>query len=266
MENQDPNRSKREEAWSQIECLVLIYQSQIGSAESQRAAYELIERFTPLFNKYLKILRYNDLSLYDPETKRFVFSFIDKETRKKYPKNNRDIRYRFRFITKTYGMLSEEEILSDIYEIFFKMAKRYKQTNRNFCAYIYNAFHYEMSRTIKHYTGDISNIPYKSYIYVDSASTEDFTEEEEIESFSLDWINGDCAKAFKNLSPLDRKIIIYYYGDDDFPDKKISELLNIHINTVNQRRRKAIKSILEELQQKDLKIKRSRKIYNASPK
>lgn len=255
-------KSNREIQWEKIEQDILIYQETFGeqkNSECEKAAERLIEKFTPLFTKYIRVIKKGEINFRDLETKRFVFSFINKDLRSNFPNSKKDIIYRFNFIVKTYGELDESEILSDIYEIFFRIAKRYKQMNRSFCGYVYNVFFHEMSRHIKKYIQNPINVHYRVYGYNDNILPENILEDEE-NLLSLSWINGtSCGDIFKKLSPMDRKILLcYYYNDQN--DQQISEALSIHINTVNQRRRKSTKKILGLMpHNEDLDIKRRRK-------
>lgn len=255
-------KSNREIQWEKIEQDILTYQKTFSdqkSKECEEAAERLIEKFTPLFTKYLKVIKRGEINFRDQETKRFVFSFISKDLRKDFPNTKKEIIYRFNFIVKTYGELDECEILSDIYEIFFRIAKRYKQMNRSFCGYVYNVFYHEMSRHIKKFIQNPINVHYRIYGYNDNIVAEDNLEDEE-NLLSLNWINGiSCSDIFKKLSAIDRKILLWYYYNDQ-NDQQISEALSIHINTVNQRRRKSTKKILDAMPHNEkLTIKRRRK-------
>lgn len=268
-------KSKREIEWEEVENLVMVYQerftddSEKVAQNSQAAAAELIERFQPLFNKYLKIIKRSDINLFDPETKSFVFSFIDKQTRILFPSNKKEIAYKFKFVVKTYGMLSDNEILSDQYEIFMKLLKRYKQMGRSFCGYLYNVFFHEMSRLIKKFIANPINIAYKLSSY---SECKEFSDPYELiedllidyydkkEVLYLEWVNGiDCEPVFESLTITDRKILMEYYINEQ-NDKQISENFGIHINTVNQKRRKALFKLLSAMPDNhNLEIVRSRK-------
>lgn len=265
-------KTKREIEWEEVEQLILLYQKGFEDASfkeaSLEAANELIARFSPLFVKYLKILNGGEINFYDLETKCFVFSFIDQSMRSKFPSNKKNIIYRFRFVIKTYGTLKQDEILSDIHEIFFRIAKRYKQVGRNFCGYLYNVFYHEMSRHIKKHIENPLNIPYRMNELIEQRTENcseiedylsDFHEKQEVLDF--DWISGkDCDDVFSSLSVLDRKILMAYYIDDQ-NDKQIAQSFGIHINTVNQRRRKALYEVLNKMPNREnLSIKRSRKV------
>lgn len=258
--------SKREKEWMEIENLVMLYQSAILTGDTQQiqqTTEQLIARFTPLFTKYIRVIKYCEINFYNKETRTFVFSFVEKSLRTNYIKNKPKIINSFKFVVRTYGILSEEEILSDMYEIFLKLAKRYKQVGRHFCAYVYHVFCFEMNRHIKKYVEDPLNIPYKLSSFTDAKSTACIYEEPLVNetTFSTDWINGSaCDNIFEGLEAIERKIIIAYYYED-MNDRQIAEMLCIHINTVNQRRKRAVKKIQSALPNgQELSIRRCRKV------
>ena len=75
----------------------------------------------------------------------------------------------------------------------------------------------------------------------------------------ISWISGlHCSDEFKALDNLERKILIKYYLED-YNDKQIAEIFGLHHNTVNQKRKHALKLIATELKIPFDQIKRSRK-------
>lgn len=264
-------KSKREIEWEEIENLVIDYQARFKNnnkkavQKSQIAAEALIERFEPLFNKYLRVIKKNEINLIDRETKSFVLSFVDKSTRELFPLNKKEVVCKFKSIINIYGTLSEHEILSDQHEIFMKVLKRYKQVGRSFCGYLYNVYYHEMSRLIKKYVSTFASLDYKElkeYESIDELLI-DYYDKKEV--LYLDWISGsECAPVFKALSITDRKILIAYYLENK-SDKQIGENFGIHINTVNQKRHKALLKLLDAMpNNKELKIVRSRKVNSFS--
>ena len=273
----------RLEEWADIEELVIAYQSQFEEDASyeavmkaQDAMEDLLERFRPLFRKYIILLRTGQINFNDQEMKLFVYSFLDNDKLKrelKKPKQKHDVRReifdRFNFIKETYGVLDEEEILIDLQVIFMTVAQRYKQMGRSFCGYLYNCFRYEVYRHIKKFLRNPINIPYRHTQFEDFMQlTEESGFEEEFDNGhyeqnlgipDIQWILGDtCSDEFKTLSTHERKIIIKYYLED-WNDRQISEEFGIHINTVNQKRRSAILKIAQELDIQEEDIKRNRK-------
>lgn len=273
----------RLEEWAEVEELVVLYQSQFEENASyedvmkaQDAIDELIERFNPLFKKYIILLKTGQINFKDQEMKKFVYSFLDDnrlktELKKATQKTEvrKEIYDRFNFIKETYGALDEEELLVDLQVIFMTVAKRYKQMGRSFCGYLYNCFRFEVYRHIKKFLKNPINIPYRhtqfeEYMkFIEEPSFEDDYEdhfyEDNLGIPDFNWVLGDtCSETFKELSVHERKIIIKYYLED-WNDRQISEEFGIHINTVNQKRRQATLKIAKELGVDPSEIKRNRK-------
>lgn len=272
----------RLEEWNAIEDLVMQYQRQFDEdctsdekINAQRAITKLLHSFNPLFKKYLLLIKSSQVDFSDKEMKRFVFSFIGEPELKAALKRERQssefrhlIMSRFNFVKETYGNQPEEVIMIDLQMLMLILAKRYKQMGRNFCAYVYNAFSFEVSRHIKKFIKNPSNIHYKSCEYEDfmQSCTDrivdddllDKTYENNIGIPDSSWINGSCCSdIFSSLSPLERKILIKYYMED-FNDRQIGEALGLHINTINQKRRQAVSKLAALLNVNESAIKRSR--------
>lgn len=276
--------SKRKEEWDEIEYLVLDFQKQFtidDLTEDEEEYYRecgnlLIAKFSPLFKKYLTLLKYTHIDFTDKEMKEFIALFIDDYElkkalfRKKINATHRaQIYQKFNFVIETYGKVSEEDIISDLNMCFLTLAKRYKQVGKNFCAYVYNSYRHEVARHIKKYINNPLSIQYKNYQYEDcingendlfiDVSYEDNYYESNTGLPDFTWISGQsCSDVFNVLTTFQRKILIKYYLED-WNDKQIANYLGAHINTVNQKRRDAIKLLCSELNIEEKDIKRSRK-------
>ena len=288
MEDQTPyvfkDLSQRKKEWSEVEDLVMEYQKQFKDEVtkeqitlSKDSAQELLRRFSPLFKKYLTLLKNGQIDFNDKEMKSFVCSFIEEPSLQRAlrrPKQKAeyraDIYTRFNFIKETYGSLPEEEIMMDLQHVFLIIAKRYKQMGKNFCAYLYNTYKHEMSRNIKKFIKNPINISYKNVEYEDCAngSEEELITENRYEDTmyedstglpDLTWISGkNCSEIFTDLTALDRKILVKYYLEN-WNDRQIAAAYGIHINTVNQKRRYSISKIAEKLNISPEDIKRNRR-------
>jgi hypothetical protein len=224
---------------------------------AEQATIELLEAFTPLFKKYLLLIKSTNVDFEDKEMKRFVLSFIGDPELKAALKRSRqskekrhEIMEHFGFVQTTYGQQSNDEIMTDLQMLLLILAKRYKQMGRNFCAYCYNVYSYEVSRYIKKYIANTGNISYKILPYEDCIN---YTPDKCIHDDLLDktyedntgipdssWIQGlTCSNEFLDLDSLDRKIIIKYYLEN-YTDGEVAEELGLHINTCNKRRKKAL--------------------------
>ena len=268
--------------WQEIEDLVMLYQKQFVDPtvkeQSDLAMMSLLNRFYPLFKKYLILLKSAQINFNDAEMKRFVLNFIGDPKLKQALRRNQQsatirapIYYRFNFIRETYGSLPEEEIMNDLQFAFMVMAQRYRQLGRNFTGYIYNAYCYEVARNIKKFIDNPANIHYRNIEYeeyMQRYSSEFTTESNPFESHLCEneigipdttWIIGlGCSKIFERLTPLERKIIVKYYLED-CNDRQVAESFGMHINFVNARRRSATETLAGVLALDKSNIKRNRK-------
>ena len=279
----DPNFEQRKEEWKLIEEAVLNFQKQFKEDATKEdvliakeSATFLLERFSPLFKKYSNLLITGQIDWNDTEMKLFVRNFIDQRdlqralTRKKQRAEYRSRIYQcFNFVKESYGAKEPEEILSDLQTLLLVLAKRYKVVGKNFCAYVYNCYRYEVYRHIKKFLKDPMNLPYKNLTYEDCINGHnDYNLEESYEDKyyedvtglpNNDWILGDgCSDIFSNLQTLDRNILVKYYLEE-WKDKQIAEFFGMHINTVNQRRRSAAKQVADNLGFDLSAIKRTRR-------
>lgn len=244
--------------------------------DAKETGWQLLERFNPLFKKYSSLIRTGKIDFGDREMKRFVSSFIPEPELKRALKRPKatskfchPINKRFNFIVETYGQLAEDDITTDLRMLFLVLAKRYKQMGKNFCAYLYNSFCWEVSRHITKFIKNPANIPYRKVEYEDYMQTcseqaiENSFEDKIYENSQgipdITWVNGEsCSDLFLTLTPLERKLVVKYYLED-YNDRQISELYSMHINTVNQKRRKAVAKIAEATGHDISQVKRNRK-------
>lgn len=260
----DINDKISQQEWQNIEDNVILFQQQFkedASSQDRYLANEasefLLSKFSPLFRKYITLLRFGQIDFDDVEMKQFVSLFIDNyELKKALNRKKQKAEYKagiykmFNFILETYGSLSEEELLSDLNMCFLQLCKRYKQVGKNFCAYVYNTYRYEVARHIKSFIKNPINIHYKVIQYEDCINGElnnnhyeDSYHEDEMGLPDYTWVNGQCCSdMFSELTSIQRKILIKYYLED-WNDRQISEHTGLHINTVNQKRRGATELI-----------------------
>ena len=266
--------------WNEIEELVLTYQKYLNSENEKykcnEAANELINRFGPLFKKYILLIKHNQIDFNDMEQKSFVSLFMDDRmlrrvlNRKVTPSSYKsEIYQKSNFIKETYGSNSEEDVMYDLYICFLNVARRYKQVGKNFCAYLYNVYKHEVARFIKAYIKNPLAIPYKNFQYEDfiNGTEDEFMQEEQEDSYyesitglpDLSWILGDtCSMEFLFLSPLQRKIMVKYYLED-WSDRQIAESLGVQTSSVNGKRREALNILCEYYDIDPKTLKRMRK-------
>lgn len=273
---------ERQDEWKDIEDLVFSYKKQFNEDATyeditiaKRDADILLQKFLPLFKKYILLLKTGQIDFKDSDIKLFVGTFIDdprlhRALKRQKSKNEyrANIYKKFGFVLETYGKIPETEMLTDMELLLLILAKRYKQIGKNFCAYVHNCFRYEVSRHIKKYIKNPLNITYKLSSYEDRNNGlkddeidnihEDIYYESDDGIPNLLWISGEtCGDVFNVLSSLERKILVKYYSEE-LNDKQIAEILGIHINIINQKRRQAVSKIAATLSIDLADIKRNR--------
>ena len=265
--------------WNEIEELVLDYQYFLtldDKTNVDNPANILLERFSPLFKKYLTLVKYNQIDFNDMEQKSFISLFIDDRILRRMlnrkvtpPSYKSEIYQKSNFIKETYGVNNEEDILYDLYICFLNVAKRYKQIGKNFCAYLYNVYKHEVARFIKAYIKNPLSIPYKNFQYEDfiNGSEDAFLIEDKENSYyesitglpDMSWVLGDtCSMEFLFLSPLQRKIMVKYYLED-WSDRQIAESMGIQTSSVNSKRREALTLLCDYYNIDSSSLKRMRK-------
>lgn len=272
----DINDELSQKEWQLIDDNVIIFQKQFLEGAStddivkaEEASNHLLYKFSPLFKKYLSLIKHGQIDFTDKEMKQFIALFIDDYELKKALNRKKqrseykaEIYRKFNFILETYGTLGEEDIISDLKMCFLILCKRYRNVGKNFCAYVYNSYRYEVARHIKKFTKDAGNIKYKLLHYEDSINGqfyEDAYHEDNMGLPDYTWINGQgCSDIFLELSTIQRKILIKYYLED-WNDKQIADFTGLHINTINQKRRAATKYIADKTGMSLNDILRSRK-------
>ena len=265
--------------WNEIEELVLNYQNYLVLKDKEQTvnpSFELLERFSPLFKKYLALIKHNQIDFNDMEQKSFVSLFMDDKilrrmlNRKVTPNSYKsDIYQKSNFIKETYGVNNEEDIMYDLYICFLNVARRYKQIGKNFCAYLYNVYKHEVARFIKAYIKNPLSVPYKNFQYEDfiNGSEDALIIEEQEGSYyesltglpDISWILGEtCSNDFLFLTPLQRKIIIKYYLED-WSDRQIAESMGIQTSSINSKRREALILLCQHFDVDPSSLKRMRK-------
>lgn len=249
--------------WEDIENNIILFKEKFepGASEEtirkgEEASVYLLNRFSPLFKKYISLMRYGQIDFNDVEMKQFIALFIDdKSLKRALGRKKQSLEFKagiykkFNFILETYGALPDEDIMSDLQMCFLSLCRRYKQVGKNFCAYVYNSYRYEVARHIKNFIKNPINVQYKMLQYEDCINGdtdsklnlhyEDKYYEDDSDIPDHNWINGlECSKAFKGLSTIQRIIVVKYYLED-WNDRQIAEYTGLHINTINQKRRLA---------------------------
>lgn len=267
---------ERQKEWAKIDELVMEYQKQFkedctpqDKSKANLAGAELIERFSPLFKKYMILLTTGQINFRNAEQLSFVRLFSDL----KLPLNpnhvsekSGDILWQnFNFIIEAYGKQDDAEILEDLHMAFFVLARRYQPQGKSFCCYIYNSFKFEVARHIKDFQKNPINFHYKVAELDEKIKIEDDTEE--LDSVNTEdnrgilnssWISGkSCDALFADLTPEDRMILVKYYLEN-YKSVQVAEMVGCHVNTLNKQRKIAIEKIAKKLGIRPEEIKHHR--------
>lgn len=230
-------------------------------AAGDAAAHELLDRFYPLFKKYLHVIKSGQINFVNPEQRRFISLFMDDikyrwalcSRKRLMPAQKHEVSERFNFVKDTYGRNDPGEILTDLRVCFLYMASRYQDTGKSFCCYVFNAFRYEAFRMIQKFTRNPINVYYKTKEFEDCVQmphpdypTSKIVEDIGINQFGFpdySWYRGDtCSDLFSALTPLDRKVLEQYYLEK-MSDRQIAEQFGVDRKMIKIVRVDAVRKI-----------------------
>lgn len=264
------------DTWEEIDNLVLTFQKKIKPdatpaeiLRAEDAGTALLDRFYPLLKKYLVVLTTGQINFKNYEQRQFIRLFTNAPYQLKALSSKKNIRRsirdeitrNFNFIVESYGKQDQDIILSDLRMLFMILANRYKNKGKSFCCYVYNAFRFEVARHIKAYLKNPAHFHYKMAMLKEDESTDEITdfensyeemeERNETENLfgtpNLSWIAGiTCSDTFRCLTACERKIIVKYYAEN-WTDAQIGDIMGMHINTANLRRKEAVAKIAKQL-------------------
>lgn len=231
--------------------------------------YNHDKRLKNFLGKFYSLLVYGKINLKDKDTRRFLQLFIqDDDTREK-------LRYRYQggntqtkcYATADYiqhavrSKLDREEVKSDLIYLFIEKVHRYKKKSVkiSFGGYLYNSFRYDVFRYLQKtvFSEDMLNQEEQRVEdYLDELSyEEDFTVYDDAfyesimkeDKLTVQWALGHCHELFDCLSVFERNILkMHYY--DKLTDGKVADMMGLHINTIFQKRKKAVATLQSELE------------------
>lgn len=243
------------EIYDKVDNLVLQYQSNL---DPQRAAHELTLLFSPLFEKYSKIIKENIIDFSDSDSCKFISLFIgDNATRRELKGQNissatKEAAYKVANSIKTaLYPLSEEDLINEFIIILLTLALRHK-AGKKFCPFLKSSFRYEVARFVSRFM----NNPLSTSIELDETISPNIVhampeDPPPVEELDNNWIYGACSEIFADLTPLERLIIKLFYIDN-CTDIEIAKMTGYHRNWIGIRRRGAVERIKQKL--KDLKL------------
>lgn len=241
-----------------IEEMVINYQQNMSDFNAQG----ILSYFRPLLLKYIQIIKESKVDWNDHGTNMFLYAFLGNMNKGKL---ERRILYqdKLRIMKLIYGQTSWEDVYSELKLILFTLVSRYKPMDRSFCAYLAGAFPYEVARYVRRFTASqstwhprcdsIINVCIEEIVddaVLDTFETigqeNDFDFVDDYGYLTETWIEKADMKVFAKLTPIKRKLLRDYYQERK-NDLEISQDLGVHINTVNQKRRLAVKEVSKML-------------------
>ena len=270
--------------WNYVEDMIMTYQKQFKedcSEEDKRKSEEaiviLINKFTPLFNKYMRLLKRNEIEFKDLETRYFMRMFLSRDTLNLLKKCNsyripnavkQQCKDEFKFVVQTYGVQSDEDVMADLQHAFMRCAYKYRQTGRNFCGYIYNVYRYEVGRIISAFIKNPINIEYRYNEYDEVVMSEEEEQSQDIEEqilemdsdfISQDWYNGDfCSNGFEYLEQEERRVLAMMMLQN-MTVREVYKATNIPYKEINKIKARAVEKLykVKGIPFENLKIERN---------
>jgi len=272
MKRKNYNTEKAE----QIDELVAAYQ-----AGDEEAGCELLtiygadprRKSSALYiGKYYKMLRYGKMIWNDKDCRMFMRCFFkDREILEglnkpyQYEHVKKEVRKKLQYIEMSLRTMDDEDLLQELRILFLKQASRYKKTNRNFSAYLYNSYRYAVMNWIEGMQK--KNDPYvqmpEQLLRIAEDCYEDkdgnieindsiFATEPMImidDALGNSWVRGiTCGEEFKDLTTLQR-LILKLHNHEGYSDGKIADMMGTHINTIFRQRKRAIATVQETVEQ-----------------
>lgn len=252
---------------------------------NELAGEEILKRFggdpsqpeiTGYLKKYYELIRSGTVNFENKEVRKMMSLFFeDEEMRRSIVRRHQKSEVK-KAVVKMAGLIStimsnveDDDLKQDLRMLLLKKASIYKKTKASvfFTGYLSTSFYFDIKNYIDSYkkSSDVLVARYEDVISLDEdkvqdeSNTVDVKEErlkdliidEPYEELGVNWIHGiTSGDEFKDLTKLQRMIIKLYY-QDGYTDKKISNQLCLHINTIFNQRKKACLKIEAALKEAD---------------
>lgn len=224
----------------EIETMVLQYKEN----KDQKIILLLLKSFEPLLKKYF-LLSTKKKAYFDDGAKAFIAS-VTNGLYLKGVKNENELKRFVNIIADAYRLEEPMDIKQDLNYVFIKLINNYEPKGSLFVSYINYSFPYEFGRIVKNrINGPTINNAITIGSYDNYIDKKVFIEppDDGIDEFGYlteKWpaLEPDM-NVFNVLTAEERELLMLYY-QDLFNDKQLSDLMNVHINTVNQKRRHAV--------------------------
>lgn len=222
------------------------------------SAQLLLDAFKGFTNKYEEVLIHGVANLSNYSIRKFISLFIDsKDYQKNIHKYKRSPSVVFHAcistdkIKRTFSIFEPNEIRNILSISILELADRYEPIDDNprFHSYLLKSYHYKVYHNLIPVTQDpLYYTSLEGLIFrEDDFITYDVIDEDRYDNKYIqlmtdndtevddNWIAGFSAELFKDLSPVDRKILKLKYIDK-LGDKEIGEELGVCRATINRRR------------------------------
>lgn len=259
----------------QLEQLEWVKKAQLGKKEYLEKLLEAYgyrdSEWTSFLGKYLDILLYGKINLKDKDTRRFLQLYM------KDPLLRSKLNYRYRdyvgelagqevatYLQNKVEIIEEEDLKQQLVLIFIESVMRYKQVKKNigFNGYLYNIFRfrvYELLRVNVFKNETLLKVDYRdefedvedprAKIQPTEAWLDRFYASElNRDELGIFWINGRCGTPFKRLTTFERTLLRDRYLHKK-TDGEIAKEYGYHINTIYNRRHKAIQKLEENIKE-----------------
>lgn len=252
------------EKYEETEKIVQAYKNkEEGSAEL------LINAFKGFTNKFEEVIIDGKANLSNYSIRKFISLFIeDKSYQKNIHKYKHSPSVVFHAcigtdrIKRTFSIYAPDEIRSILVISLLELADKYEPIDDNprFHSYLLKSYHYKVYHNIVPVTQDplyytsLEGLTFREEDFI----TYDVINEDEYDNKYIqlmtendtevddNWVAGFSADLFKDLSPVDRKILKLKYIDK-LGDKEIGDELGVCRATINRRRLKLEQDIQIEL-------------------
>lgn len=266
---------------------VTIHEYAINYTKDNRDnALELVSSFNFFLNNYAIFLTYGHYSINNSSIRKFISLYNNKDVKNKVNKYNysnyviNQIHYTVEKINYLLSDYTYDDLYNECVCSLLYMAERYHDTKPSFHNYVKKCFHYRLKINIDKMISSNKNflqltdlncykIRKKQFYYIDEyeqlideldnqiaisnsvfSIKETNTDMYNDNFIDFNWIQGiTCSEIFKVLNNFERSILVESYLNKQ-TDKKIALKFGLARETINRKKRKAIKKIENVLKDK----------------
>ncbi|CDQ41759.1 sigma-70 family RNA polymerase sigma factor [Virgibacillus salexigens] len=237
----------------------------VKSYQEEKESEALVKQFSNFINKYYKLFTFENIDFSNYDIRYFLSCYladnVDRKSlrRGKYH-SKQDISNAYsvlKYLKQAFKSLDHEDIYHEVLIPFLECANRYKDMNKSFSAYIYEAYKYELIRHIK----ELMRHQHTSQVMLPNCNESDdelsdnlhIELEEDLILNHPFWLNGINAQyPFSELTREGRLILTKYYLERN-TDKQIGRLIGKNRRSVNRSRLRIVRQIQDKISQGEVK-------------